>query len=119
MTIKSFYSKVDHSNTVIESMIIGKSEKRDFIRMNIESEVSFNRPGSDETFQGKTVDLSATGLRFITEAPVQVGELLNITVKPGVSITPPLDITMAVVRVEKTEDGHYDVAGVTKSNGAS
>lgn len=118
MTIKSFYAKVDHSNTVIESMIIGKSDKRDFIRMSIESEVSFSRPGSAECYSGKTIDLSATGLRFITKTPVQVGETIHITVKPGVSITPPLEVTMEVVRVVEVDDGQYDVAGVTKTNGA-
>lgn len=115
MTIKSFYSKVDHTNTVIESMIIGKSEKRDFIRMSIESEVSFHRPDSGVTYKGKTIDLSATGMRFLTKSPVHVGELLEISVKPGVSITPPLEVTLEVIRVEETGDGQYDVAGITKT----
>lgn len=117
MPIKSFYSKVDHSNAVIESMIIGRNDKRDFIRMNIESEVSFSRPGSTETCDGKSIDLSATGMRFITKTLVAVGEMLEISVKPGVSITPPLEVTMEVVRVVETEDGQYDVAGVTKTSG--
>jgi hypothetical protein len=116
MPIESFYSKADHSNTVIEAMIRGRDDKRDFIRMSIESEVSFTRPGSSETYSGKTMDLSATGLRFITKTHVQVGEMLEITIKPGVAITPPLEVTMAVVRVVETEDGQYDVAGVTKTN---
>ena len=116
MPIKSFYAKVEHPNTVIESMIIGKDDKRDFIRMTIESEVTFTRPDSTEIYEGKTIDLSATGIRFITSTEVKVGEMLDITVKPGVSITPPLDITMAVVRVTKTDDGRYDVAGVSKTN---
>ena len=113
--IESFYSKPEHSNAVIDSMI-RKDDKRSFIRMSIESAVSFTRPGSTEEHSGKTVDLSATGLRFITKTPVKVGEILDITVKPGVAITPPLDVTMAVVRVVETEDGQYDVAGVTKTN---
>jgi hypothetical protein len=116
MSIKSFYSKVDYSNAVIEAMIIGKQDKRDFIRMNIESEVSFSRPGSAEIHSGKGTDLSATGMRFITKTIVSVGELLEISVKPGVSITPPLEVVMEVVRVVETEDGQYDVAGVNKTN---
>lgn len=118
MPIEAFYAKVDHSNAVIESMITGKDDKRDFIRMSIESEVNFTRPGSTEAYSGKTVDLSANGLRFITNTPVKVGEMLDVTIKPGVAITPPLEVTMAVVRVVETEDGQYEVAGVTKTNGA-
>ncbi len=113
MTIKSFYSKESLPNSVIESMVIGREDKRDFHRMSIESEVSFSRPGSSETFLGKTVDLSATGIRFVTQTPVKVGELLDIVVKPGVDVTPPLATTMAVVRVTKEDDSpDYDVAGV-------
>ena len=118
MSIKSFYSKIDHSNAVIEAMIIGKQDKRDFIRMNIESEVSFSRPGSAEIHSGKGIDLSASGMRFITKTLVRVGELLQISVKPGVAITPSLEVTMEVVRIVETEDRQYDVAGVNKSNGA-
>lgn len=116
MAIKSFYSKADHSNSVIEAMIIGKSDKRDFIRMSIDSELTFCRPGSKQSYSGKTIDLSATGMRFITKAPVAIGEMLEIVVNPGVAITPPLEVTMAVVRVLETEEGHYDVAGVTRSD---
>jgi len=113
MTIKSFYSQDTLSNTAIDSMVIGRDDKRNFIRMSIESEVSFNRPGSNEMLAGKTVDLSATGIRFITQSPVNIGELLEIEVKPGVDLTPPLISTMAVVRVTQSEDGKdYDVAGV-------
>ncbi|MFC1749987.1 PilZ domain-containing protein [Pseudomonadota bacterium] len=116
MTIKSFYSKETLPNTVIESMVIGRNDKRDYIRMSIESEVSFNRPGSSDVFSGKTVDLSATGIRFLTQSPVKVGEMLEVVVKPGVDVTPPLASTMAVVRVIQSEDGKdYDVAGVMRT----
>ncbi len=116
MTLKSFYSKDALSNTVIDSMIVGKNDKRDFARMSIESDVSFNRPGVGEIFSGKTVDLSATGIRFVTQTPVRVGELLEIEIKPGVDLTPPLISTMAVVRVTQSEEGRdYDVAGVMQN----
>ena len=115
MTIKSFYSRDTLPNSVIESMVIGRNDKRDFIRMSIESKMDFSRPGSDQSFSGKTIDLSATGIRFITSTPVEVGEMLEVVVKPGIDVTPPLVTTMAVVRVVKTEDGEqYDVAGVMR-----
>ncbi len=84
--------------------------------MNVESEVSFSRPDSSETHYGKGIDLSATGMRFLTKTAVSIGETLDICVKPGVSITPPLEITMTIVRITETEDGQYDVAGLTKTN---
>ncbi len=86
--------------------------------MNIESEVSFSRPGSVQVHSGKSIDLSASGIRFVTQMPVTVGETLAIHVNPGVSITPPLEVTMAVIRVVENDDGQYDVAGLTQPNGA-
>jgi hypothetical protein len=97
-------------------MIVGRNDKRNFIRMNTESEISFKKTGSDQSFTGKTIDLSATGIHFITEAPVAAGDMLEVIIKPGVDVTPPLETTVAVVRADKTDDGKYDVAGVMQNN---
>lgn len=112
MTIKSFYSKQSNSNSVIESMVIGKSDQRGFLRMGVKSSITFKVCGSDETYEGTTQDLSATGLRFLSKQKVDVGDMLEISMKPGVDITPPLETTLAVVRVIETSDGQYDIAGV-------
>ncbi len=109
-TFKSFYD-TDNKNSVIESMIIGRSDKRDFIRMNIESEVDIRRPGESTSFQGITEDLSANGVRFKTSTPVKAGEELHVTVKPKNTITPPLEMTVEVIRVDISEDGlSYEAA---------
>ncbi len=110
MTIKSFYSKAVNSNSVIESMIIGKSDQRGFIRMDIESEISFKIADGSKSFTGKTNDLSATGVAFNTDTVVSVGDTLHLTVKPGTSITPPLEVSVSVIRVEPSKDGGYNVA---------
>ncbi len=93
-------------------MIQSQDERRDFIRMAVESCVEFQRQGSGQRSQGQTRDLSAGGLRFTTAAPVAQGEVLEITVHPGANITPPLEARLTVLRVER--DGVrnlYDVAG--------
>ena len=111
MAIKSFYSKENHSNAVIESMIVGKSDQRGFLRMGIESELTFQISGNNETYSGKTKDLSATGICFNTEQAVTEGDMLQISVKPGTDITPPLDVMITVIRVTAGQNGGYDVAG--------
>jgi hypothetical protein len=112
MAIKSFYSKVDETNSVIESMIIGKSDQRGFLRMGVESKISFKVVGSKTVYEGISKDLSATGMRFISKQKVNVGDMLEVTMKPGIDITPPLITTIAVVRVIENDDGEYDIAGV-------
>lgn len=117
MTIRSFYSKEHNSNSVIDSMIIGRNDQRGFLRMDVNSQLSFSISGSDNIHEGIAQDLSATGLRFTTRQKVNVGDMLDICMKPGIDITPPLETTMAVVRVTETEDGQYEVAGILQQPG--
>ena len=111
MTIKSFYSKQNNSNSVIESMVIGRQDQRDFLRMNVQSKLTFKIQGSDEIYEGTTADISATGVRFISKQKVNVGDVLEISLKPGVEITPSLEAALTVIRVTATDDGNYDIAG--------
>lgn len=104
------------SNQVLEGMMFSRSDKRGFIRMAIDSRMTFKRLNSDYTHDGQMQDLSATGLRFTTQQPLDVGEILEITIIPGLDITPPMQTVMAVVRV--THDGNnnrYEVAGVIRT----
>lgn len=118
MTFKSFYSKEYNSNSVIESMIVGKKDQRGFHRMDIDSEVTFRVLGSDESFIGKTKDLSATGLSFQTDKQVSAGDTLHISVKPGKAITPPLEVMVTVIRVIPSDNEGYIVAGEIRQQDA-
>ncbi|HGX92052.1 MAG TPA: PilZ domain-containing protein [Candidatus Tenderia sp.] len=93
-------------------MIEEHNEKRGFIRVAITSNVDFRRLGGRETNQGQTKDLSASGLCFTTPATVETGEVLEVTVHPGASITPPLEAKLTVTRVGRDEAARlYEVAG--------
>jgi hypothetical protein len=110
----TFKYPANPTNTVIESMIVGRKDKRDFIRMDISSEIDFCQSGSSVNFKGLTLDLSASGLSFETETPVAVGDTLAVVVNPGVDITPPLEITLSVTRVDKMDENLYQVAGANQ-----
>ena len=111
MTIKSFYSNENNSNSVIESMVIGRQDQREFLRMNVQSKMTFKIQGSEELYEGTTADLSATGVRFISRQKVNIGDVLNISLKPGVDVTPSLEAALTVIRVAATDDCSYDIAG--------
>lgn len=111
MTFERFYSDV--SNRARDLVMIGRNDKRDFIRMSIDARIVFNRINSKSEHSAKTKDLSATGLRFITDIPVDIGEQLEVAIYPGTDLTPPLLATMTVVRVFRDADSNkYDVAGL-------
>lgn len=119
MAINSFYSKENYSNSVVDSMVIGRNDQRGFLRMDVKSVLTFKFSGSDEVFEGESQDLSASGLRFITKQKVNVGDMLDIYIKPGIDITPPLETPLAVVRVTPTDDGRYEIAGVLQQKAPS
>jgi hypothetical protein len=57
------------------------SEKRDFHRMQVESEIEIT-DSKGNTFSGTCKDLSATGMQLVVRDPVMVGEELT-TVRTG------------------------------------
>lgn len=94
-------------------MISGQTERRKFIRVAIDSRMEFRRGDSPQRFEGQAVDLSATGLRFTTQAPVEKGEVIQVVVHPGASVTPPLESRMTVLRIAADKaSGIYEVAGM-------
>ncbi len=93
-------------------MIQRQDEKRHFTRMAVTSNVEFRRENSGKNGQGQAKDLSAAGLRFTTQTELKSGEVLNITIHPGVTITPPLETKLTVLRVRRhREEDLYEVAG--------
>ncbi|MDT8310687.1 MAG: PilZ domain-containing protein [Methylophaga sp.] len=59
---------------------IDHEEKRQFQRMQLSSQLQFRRTGITQIFKGETLDLSATGIRFITTEPLENAELLQLVI---------------------------------------
>ncbi len=89
------------------------SEKRDFIRMFVDAEVTFNLTGTKDLFTGKARELSGKGVSFISAQCVNEGDVLNISVSARETSIAPLEITARVVRTEKLNPGEYLIATVT------
>ena len=119
MAFDSFYSKENNSNSVIESMIIGKSDQRGFLRMDVKSKLTFTACATNETYEGSCIDLSATGISFSSKQNVSEGDLLDVHMKPGIDITPPLAITIKVIRAIASDSGDYEIAGVIQENASN
>ncbi len=116
MAFDSFFSKESNFNSVIESMIVGKSDQRGFLRMDIKSTITFKPSGKDEMYEATSNNLSATGISFTSKQQVNVGDLLEVHMKPGIDITPPLAITIKVIRAIVTDSGEYEIAGIIQKN---
>jgi hypothetical protein len=85
------------------------AEKRDFIRMGVECPTTFEIEGGSGKFTGLSRDLSASGLKLVTEKEVAVGTILNLQVLPEQAIIAPLHAVVEVVWVTGPVNNKYEL----------
>ena len=83
--------------------MIDYAEKRDFLRMPIDCELSFSETGSTMQYSGNVINLSSKGILFTSNNEFQPGTKLDITLTPSNSITPPMVASVVVMRVINNE----------------
>jgi len=86
------------------------SEKRDYIRMEVDCDVVYRTEDGSAEKQGRGKNLSATGVLFESVENYPAGTRLVLKVMPRNSITPPLEMTVEVVRLDEAGPGAYLVA---------
>ena len=79
--------------------MIDYAEKRDFLRMPIDCELSFVQAGSEDRFTGNVINLSSKGILFTSSERFDEGASLEIRLTPSNSETPPMEATATVSRV--------------------
>jgi hypothetical protein len=90
-------------------------EKRNYIRMEIDCDISYKLTDSDIVHQGQCTSISGAGVSFITSQNFTLGKAMEIHVIPKNPVTPPMTAFIEVVRSTQRNDGHYDVAATIKS----
>ncbi|HTN35108.1 MAG TPA: PilZ domain-containing protein [Marinobacter sp.] len=81
------------------------SEKRDFHRMQVDSEIEITNSKGD-VFSGICKDLSATGMQIFVKQPVAVGQELVAVLKGTGDQIPPLETVCEVLRCDEDGDGY-------------
>lgn len=89
--------------------MIDYAEKRDFLRMPIDCELSFSRRGEARRHPGKVINLSSKGILFTSDERFAPGDELDILLTPGNSLTPPMEASVVVSRVVDNDAG-FEVA---------
>jgi len=88
-------------------------EKRDYIRINVDCEIRYSLPGSDQDELGKVTNLSGRGMMFIADQLLEVDNRVEVRIQPENTITPPLHANVRVVRVNKRRhDEGYEIGAV-------
>ena len=86
-------------------------EKRDFIRMNIETHITYTIKDSDrQSHDGLCDNLSATGLSMVTRYALEEGCKIELIMEPNGDKLPPLVAEGTVLRVEEKGSEKFHVS---------
>lgn len=97
-------------------MIREYDEKRDFIRIDVDCDISYKKTDStEEAMIGRVSNLSGRGMMFISDIELEKNEFFEVNIKPENILTPELHANVKVVRVVKQRhaDG-YEIGAVIK-----
>ncbi|MCB1800689.1 MAG: PilZ domain-containing protein [Gammaproteobacteria bacterium] len=89
--------------------MIDYSEKRDYIRMPMQCPVSIRDLSAQDSDTAQLLDISASGVRFVSRRALDEGTRLQLMVQPECTITPPLEAEISVIRCREVDDG-FDIA---------
>lgn len=95
--------------------MLGYDEKRSYIRMEIDCEVTYKLAGSDELHHGRCSSISGAGVSFIAERVFEPGKAMEINVIPKNTVTPSMTAFVEVIRSTQQDDGSYEIAASIKS----
>ncbi|MDD5411149.1 MAG: PilZ domain-containing protein [Methylobacter sp.] len=90
-------------------------EKRNYIRMEIDCDITYRLADSDELHQGRCSSLSGAGVSFITNRYFDSGKAMEVNIIPKNAMAPPMTAFIEVVRSTQQDDGSYEVAATIKS----
>lgn len=85
------------------------NEKRDFIRMRVETAVTFEYEG--ETFDAVCIDLSSTGMQIETDAALSLsqGQSMRVLIPSAHAELTGLQANTQIQRLEKLDNGRLSV----------
>ncbi|TRX74996.1 PilZ domain-containing protein [Pseudomonas mangiferae] len=83
------------------------SEKRDFIRMQVETTVVLYHAGQE--IPGKSLNLSSTGMQLEVKASVEIGEKVRVHIPSEHAELPGLEAEAEVVRSADLGDGLHSL----------
>ncbi len=83
------------------------SEKRDFIRMNIETAITLTQ--GDQHYEATCLDLSSTGMQVVAATRLQTGDKVQVHIPSEHSELKGLEAETEVVRVATLEDGRQNL----------
>ena len=83
------------------------AEKRDYIRMQVDTAITLTNPKDDEQYQAICRDLSGMGMSIEVNCHFSKDTELNTLLPSNNPMLPPLDTTIRVIRCEDLANRKY------------
>jgi hypothetical protein len=90
-------------------------EKRDFVRMHIDCEMTYKLADSQQIKSGRCKSLSAAGISFIADEDFDIGLAMEVRILSKATIIPAMTAFVEVVRNTRQASGNYEIAATIKS----
>jgi len=91
-------------------------EKRDFVRVQVDSKLAYGEIENEADHEGKLKNLSGRGLMFIAGEELEKEAMVDVKVVPENNLTAPLHARVKVVRVMKQRHGEgYEIGAVIQA----
>lgn len=91
----------------MNSTMRNHSEKRDFIRMKVDTQIELRVSGSEKVLQGICRDLSGTGMAVEVDEDFAVGTRLLACLSSSNNKFPPFEANVQVIRSSTLANGRY------------
>jgi len=95
--------------------MLTNDEKRDYIRMDVDCDITYKLANSNDISTGRCTTLSGAGVSFIADQSFEPGLAMEISIVPKNAITPPMTAFIEVVRSNKRDHEQYEIAASIKS----
>ncbi|MDD2759330.1 MAG: PilZ domain-containing protein [Methylomonas sp.] len=90
-------------------------ERRDYIRMDVNCDITYKLADSTDLKTGVCTTLSGAGISFIADQAFEPGLAMEVSIIPKTSITPPMTAYIEVVRCTARDAQDYEIAATIKS----
>jgi len=81
------------------------NDRRDFVRIEIDSEITYRIRNSPRIYGGQAKNLSGNGIGFETEDEIRTDTIIEVSLRTRASDKiPPLNIEAQVVRCDRIEN---------------
>jgi c-di-GMP-binding flagellar brake protein YcgR len=90
----------------MKSMMRDYSEKRDFMRMKVDSAIELRLPDRSRSLQGICRDLSGTGMGIEVAEAFEIGAELDACLPSSNANFPPFQTRVRVIRITRLDNGN-------------